>query len=98
MITDQDVEKLKGVFVTKEDAKAFAMKDTLADLRLEVGELHDKFDVMSDKMDYLVTGMDTLTGKYQDSPDEHHAGAEILARHDRQINALATATGVILPE
>lgn len=69
--------------------------DTLTD---KVDVLQYKFDVMDEKMDYLITGMDRLTGLYQVSMDEHRAGAQVLARHDRQIVVLARATKTSFPD
>ena len=82
MITDQDITKLKGVFATKE---------ALADLTLEVGELHDKIDSIGVKID-------GLTGLISASLEEHAAGAVAIARHTRQIKSLAVHTGATLPD
>lgn len=110
MITDQDVEKLKETFVTKKEHASLVEKvdriDTeLKDLTVEVrvigkrmDVLEDKFDVMDGKLDLVLTSLDVLTGNYQDSLDEHRAGAQVLARHERQIGALARATGTSLPD
>ena len=59
MITDADVEKLKKSFATKED---------LADLKLEVGEVHDKVDLILEKMDHVVALYRTYEQKTQPVP------------------------------
>lgn len=82
MITDQDVDKLKTIFTTKED---------FAGLKLEVGALHDKVDSIESKID-------GLAGLIHASLEEHGAGAVHLARHDRHIAFLAQHAEVILPE
>ena len=41
-ITNKDIDKLKEVFATKEDLKAFATKDELNDFRREVTGTLDK--------------------------------------------------------
>ncbi len=89
MISDQDITKLKEVFATKE---------AVADLSLEVGELHDKIDALDVKMDSIESKIDGLAGMIHASLEEHGAGAAHLSRHDRQINTLATNAGVTLPD
>lgn len=101
--TKADAEKLKKTFVTKKDFNAFkkefgvlttrvdGIAEKLGDLSVEVGELHDKFDGLDVKFDAMI-------GLLADGMQEHHAGAVHLARHDRQIGALATATSVTLPD
>lgn len=91
MITDQDILKLKKVFATKDDLNKFATKEALADLRIEVGEVHDKLDLMHDKIDRFLGVVDTLRVK-------EGAGAVILARHTRQIKSLAAHTGATLSD
>jgi hypothetical protein len=90
MITDQDVEKLKETFATKEDLKALATKEALADLRVEVGEI-------SENVRYLVHTVNGIVGAIQDIREDNAVGAAMLARHDRQIHALAAGTGVAIP-
>jgi chromosome segregation ATPase len=114
MILDQDIEKLKKAFATKEDLKIYATKEDLktyatqdslnrleqkvdgiqeelGDLKIEVGELHDKIDSIDNKID-------GLAGLIHASLEEHGAGAVHLARHDRQIKALAQGAGMLLPD
>lgn len=96
MITDQDIEKLKETFVTKVEFNGLVervdgIQETLGDLKVDVGELHDKFDSLEVKFDAM---LDLLMTNKQ----ENEMGAEHLMRHDRQIGALAHATGVSLPD
>lgn len=112
MITDQDVKKLEKTFVThkslKKELEKFATKDDLAvqteridslvyevgDLKVEVAELRDEmqagFHDLGHKMDRMLGNFDVLL-------TDNRAGAEILARHERQILALADHMNVILP-
>jgi predicted nucleic acid-binding Zn-ribbon protein len=101
MISDQDIEKLKEVFPTKDvterlekkvdhlETRLDGIEEQVGDLRVEVGELHDKFDSMESKIDGLV-------GLVHASLEEHGAGAAHLARHDHQIAELAAHVGVTL--
>lgn len=98
MISDQDIEKLKGVFATKDDLKGFATKEDLADLKLEVGELHDQVSGIEEKLDSVESKIDGLTGLIHASLEEHAAGAVAIARHTRQIRALAHHTNAVLPD
>lgn len=96
MITDQDIVKLKETFVTKEE---------FGDLKMEVGEIHDKLDALDTRVGILDAKVDSLDVKFDamldlltGSMQEHSVGAVQYARYDRQIKALATATGVALPD
>lgn len=82
MISDRDITRLKEVFATKED---------LGDLRVEVGELHDKIDTMQETLYAFV-------GRVSDVEMDNRAGAAYLFRHDRQIQLLAKEMGVSLPD
>ena len=93
MITDQDVEKLKKTFITKED-----LKEEIGDLRIMIGEISDRIDVLDGKFDSLDVKFDAMLGLLTDSMQEHGVGAAQYARHDRQIRTLAAATGTELPD
>jgi hypothetical protein len=96
-------ENLK-VFATKKDLEKLATKDDLAvqtertdalvyevgDLKVEVSEIKDKITSIEVSIDHIVGGVDTLLL-------ENGAGAVILARHTRQIDALGSHVGLILP-
>lgn len=110
MITDADITKLKKTFVTKDDfkkelkkeLKKYATKDDLkeaiADVRADIGELDDKFDRLSDKFDSFEVKLDKIVGGLEHERLENAAGAVHLARHDLQIETLAFAIGVALPD
>jgi hypothetical protein len=107
MITDQDVEKLKETFVTKTEhqdlvRRVDGIQEQLGDLKVEVGELHDKVDALevkvTQKFDVLEVKFDAMLGLLTDSMEEHRSGAAHFARHDRQIAALGVATGTVLPD
>lgn len=105
MITDADITKLKKTFITKADLKSslknYATKDDLkeavADLRTEIGEVHDKVDTVASAVGRIEVALDGIAGAIQDLRTENGAGAVHLARHDRQIEALALATNITLP-
>jgi hypothetical protein len=87
MITDQDVTKLKKTFLTRKDAEKFATKDSLADLSLEVGELHDKFD------DFLIK-FDFVAGAIADIREDNAFWSTLLFRHSNQIAHIAAHIGI----
>jgi archaellum component FlaC len=109
MITDADITKLKKTFATKEDLKRFATKEELkkesSSLRAEMSEMRDTIDTVAATIARLESGfehmqntLDGIAGAIQDQRVENGAGAVHLARHDRQIEALALATHVPLPD
>lgn len=106
MITDTDITKLKKAFkeefATKDDLKKFAtkdeMKEAVADLHVEIGEVRDTIETTAAAIGRIEVAIDGLVGAIQDLRTENSAGAFHLARHDRQIESLALATGVILPD
>lgn len=114
MITQQDITKLRTVFVTKDEFTPF--KDEMYEFKTEMTEFKEEMlefrEEMADfrvntaerlenvegKIDTLLVMTDALLGTYKDSMDEHRAGAHILARHDRQLTTLAKGTGITLPD
>ena len=109
MITDQDIQKLEATFATKGELKEYAKQDSLnllsekvdglheqvGDFRVEFAELRGNMD---SRFDTLESKFDGMLGLLLASMEEHGAGAVHLARHDRHIGALATVTGVTLPD
>ena len=100
MITDTDIIKLKGTFATKKDLidVRTELKEDIADVHVEIGELHDKIDTVASAVGRIENALDSIAGAIQDLRTENSAGAVHLARHDRQIEALALATSVALPD
>lgn len=110
MITDADIKKLEKTFVTKDDLKKelkkYATKvelfEAVSDLRVEMIERFEKADERMDTMaagiTHIKNTIDRLAGAYFDQQVENGAGATHFARHDRQIEALALATNVALPD
>lgn len=90
----------KKVFATKEDLAGVRdeLKEDIADIHVELGELHDKFDNLAGKFDSFEVKLDKIVGGLEDERLENAAGAVHLARHDRQIEALALATNVAIPD
>ncbi|PIP63192.1 hypothetical protein COY12_01875 [Candidatus Roizmanbacteria bacterium CG_4_10_14_0_2_um_filter_33_96] len=79
MITDTDIKKMKGIFTTKDDLKAFATKEYV-DKRFErlFKYLDHRFEPLdklvkgfSDFKDKVLTNLDWLTGKYIKLDEEH---------------------------
>ena len=99
MITDQDVEKLKKTFVTKKEHQQLVEK--VDSLVYEVGDLKVGFAELNDKIDSLDSRLgarfDSFLGIVETLMIENKTGAYTLERHGRQINALASHTGTILP-
>ena len=85
MITNTDITKLKEVLATKEE---------LADVKVELGEVHEKIDTVAAAVGRMENTLDTIAGAVHDLRTENGAGAAHLARHDRQIEALARGTGI----
>lgn len=113
MITDADITKLKETFITKDEFKSelnkFATKDELkeeiagvreeiSDVRVELGDLRGTVDTIATAVVQIQNTLDGIAGAIQDQRVENGAGAVHLARHDRQIDALALATNVALPD
>ncbi|MBI4065776.1 hypothetical protein HY412_01100 [Candidatus Kaiserbacteria bacterium] len=99
MITDTDITKLKKVFATKDEL--FALRTDMNQGFHEVGE---RFEQTDEKIDTIAVGvgrienaLDGIFGAIQDLRTENSMGAIHLARHDRQIDALALATHTTLP-
>jgi predicted nuclease with TOPRIM domain len=86
----KDLGKLNGETVT--------IKDGLGDLRLEVGELKDEVGEIHGTINRIEVTLDKMAGAIQDLRTENGAGAAHLARHDRQIAALAALGGTKLPD
>jgi hypothetical protein len=69
MITDQDVEKLKETFATKEDLANFATKEDLANLsnvfatKNEFQELKEDVHDLKENMQVVVTNVDKILKK-----------------------------------
>lgn len=99
----KDFAKKKDLsrFATKDDLKHFATKDELkeeiAGVRLEIGEVQDTVDKVALAVGRIENAVDGLAGAIQGLRTENSMGAIHLARHDRQIDALALATKVTLP-
>jgi len=104
--TKDDLEKfatkddLKG-FATKDDLEKFATKDALAELRADMqvgfGEVNEKIDTLATAFSRMENTLDGIVGAIQDLRTENGAGTTHLLRHDRQIEALALATKITLP-
>jgi len=99
MITDTDITKLKEVFATKDELSGLR-KDMLHGFR----EVSERFEQTDEKIDTIAlavgrieNALDGISGAIQDLRTENGAGTAHLMRHDRQIEALALATNVVLP-
>lgn len=74
------------------------LKEDIADVHVELGELHDKFDTLAGKFDSFEVKLDKIVRGLEDERLENAAGAVHLARHDRQIGALALVANIALPD
>ena len=92
MITDADVTKLKDVFATKDE-----LSELRGDVRIGFGEMNDKIDSIAANLARIENTNDRYSGNIQDLKTENSMGTIHLARHDRQIEALAVATKITLP-
>lgn len=99
MITDQDIKKLEKTFVTKgefslQTNRIDSLVYEVGDLKVEFAELGEKFEAMEDRFG---AKLDRFLQNIDDQRLDSAAGAVILARHERQILALADHMEVILP-
>jgi hypothetical protein len=99
MITDADITKLSNTFATKKELKNVhtELNDKFAAVHVELDEMNDKIDTLAVAVGQIQNTLDGIAGAIQDQRVENGAGAAHLARHDRQIEALALATKVALP-
>lgn len=99
-------------FAKKEDLRVFATKKDLnglatsvAGVEMRMGRLEgrmdgleNRMDAMDEKMDHVMAAVDGIAGKFDTLILENGAGGLVLARHTRQIEALADGTGIKLPD
>jgi len=78
MITDKDIKKLKEVFITKDDAMAFATKDDLEKTNKSIG-------TMSEDIITVIEMVGDIGNKLDKKVDEHD---DLLEHHERQIDRL----------
>ncbi len=102
MISEQDITQLKEVFVTKEeffplvvkhdalDVKVDGIQETVGDLKVEMGEVHET-------VDEILVRIDNFVGSVRALEQENSFGARLFERHDRQLEALANSVGITLP-
>lgn len=93
MITDTDIIKLKETFATKAD-----MLQGFREVGERFAQTDEKIDTIAAAVGRIENALDGISGAIQDLRTENGAGAAHLARHDRQIEALALATNVTLPD
>ena len=93
MITDTDITKLKKVFTTKDELTGLR-----ADMQIGFGDVNEKIDTLAVAFGRMENTLDGIAGAIQDLRTENGAGAAHLARHDRQIEALAVVAHVTLPD
>ena len=101
MITDADITKLKKVFATKDNLEKSASEELAelrADMQIGFSNMNGKIDALAIAFGRMENLLDVIAGAIQDLRTENGAGAAHLARHDRQIQVLALATNVALPD
>ena len=98
-----------GRFATKDD---FATKEDFKDLKISVvgvemrmGKLEHRMDSLEErmggldeKMDQVMVTVSGIAGDYSLLVTENAAGAEVLSRHTRQLEAVAEGSGIMLPD
>lgn len=99
MITDADITKLKDVFATKDEFAGLRndMQQGFREVGTRFEEMDDKIDSIAATLARIENTNDKYSGNIQDLKTENSMGSIHLARHDRQIEALALATNVTLP-
>ncbi|CAN5702868.1 hypothetical protein BH11PAT2_BH11PAT2_05650 [soil metagenome] len=93
MISDQDITKLKTVFATKNELRG--VKEDIADLKIEIGEIKD---TMEERFTHLDVKLDKFFGRIDVLDIENAAGSVAQYRHGRHIQALADHIEFTLPE
>lgn len=99
MITDQDIRKLEKTFATKKELgvqteRIDSLVYEVGDLKVLTAEILEKIDHMEE---FFGAKLDRFLQNIDDQRLDSAAGAVILARHERQILALADHMEVILP-
>lgn len=110
MLTNEDIEKLKSVFATKDDLNRFATKDDLnfvvKDLVQFIGEVHDKLNNKIDKLDKKI---DKIDGKFTKQLNGIERNIHVLNKevqvltaykimtdgHEARLRAIETDLGII---
>lgn len=86
MLTDQDIERLKLLFVEREE---------FVDLCIEVGEISLE---SKEKQNDLADQLDGFVGLLVDVQMDSDLGDKTLKLHARQIQELAEGTGISIPQ
>lgn len=94
MITDADIEKLKGTFATKDYVdEVFATK---LDLYREMSAVHARLDGLEarttsteTKLDAVIEIIEEIRSDQRAMRKEHRDTMAVLRRHDREIGLLA---------
>ena len=73
------------------------LQEAIADVHVELGELRDDVNDLKGKFETFDVKLDKIIGGIEDQRLENAAGAVHRARHDRQIEVLALAANVTLP-
>jgi hypothetical protein len=84
-ITDKDITKLKGVFLTKEDAKNFATKDDLKQFatKVDLNKLEDK----------MMTRFDKVIGELEKAREDRVFAKAKDDEQDRRLDRLEAKVG-----
>ena len=89
MITDQDIQKLKKVFATKEDSQD--VKVDMFGIKTEMKELKQELSAVKEITQGLATGVDKIIKKLDEQ--EYPALKASDAEQNRRIKELADHTG-----
>jgi len=72
MITDKDIKKLKEVFLTKDDAKAFATKEDLEKTNKSIGTLSEDIITVIEMVGETNQNLKEISQKLDKKTTEHN--------------------------
>src|SRR3989344_3914118 len=93
MLTDEDIKKLKGILVTKED---FAKLVTLEEFDQFKFEIKQDFEALRESIQALTISVDKLVKAVADMHQEFMAITAKVDRHEKWILQIAEKLGVKL--
>jgi protein subunit release factor A len=106
MLDDQDINKLKSVFATKEDFKNLVTKKDLSDSqdrmlsllasKQELNEVKNNTEELKELVQGLIISNDSIAKSISDLRLEYAAISTQLTRHERWIKQIAEKVGLNL--
>ncbi len=97
MLTENDINQLKGLLATKEDLKAFTLKLVAAEEFDEFRqENNQKLSSIDESINTLTNTIDSFLKKMEDLKDEDAMATEKLKRHEKWLTQMAEKLGMKL--